>query len=66
LFCTNDLMKPQGSVQVVRRWCGVCTDPKRGCFNNLKGLNRKNLLSGLGSRAHELANGLKLGTTVPS
>jgi hypothetical protein len=36
----------------------MCTDPVRGCFDNLEGLNRGNLPSGCGSRVRELANGM--------
>jgi hypothetical protein len=42
------------------------TDPICGCYDNPEGLNRENLPSGHGSRVRELANGLKLGTAVPS
>jgi hypothetical protein len=44
----------------------MCTDPVCGCFDNPEGLDRENLPSGRGSRARELANGLRLGTAVPS
>jgi hypothetical protein len=59
-------MKPHDFVQVVRRWCGVRTDPIRGCFNNIEGLNNGHLRSWCGPRVHELANGLRPGTTVSS
>jgi hypothetical protein len=45
LFCADGLMKPQGSVRVVRRWCDVRTDPIHGCFDNLEGLNNGHLPS---------------------
>jgi hypothetical protein len=32
-------MKPHGSVRVVRRWCGVRTNPICESFDNLEGLN---------------------------
>jgi hypothetical protein len=45
----------------------VCTpNPILRCFNNPEGLNHENLPSGRGSQAHELVNGLRLGTAVPS
>jgi hypothetical protein len=57
---------PHGSVWVVRRWCSVCTDPVRECFDNPKGLNNGHLPSRCGTRVHVLANNLRLGTKVPS
>jgi hypothetical protein len=42
------------------------TDPVYGCFNNPKGLNHGNFLSGCVSWVCELANGLSLGITIPS
>jgi hypothetical protein len=67
-ICTNwynvdDLMKPHGSVRVVRMWCGLRIDPILRCFNNLEGLNYGNLLVDI---VRELANGLRLSTEVPS
>jgi hypothetical protein len=59
-------MKPHSFVQVVGRWSDVRTDPIHVCFENLEGLNHGNVPSGRGSRVCELANGLRLGTTVPS
>jgi hypothetical protein len=59
-------MKPHGSIRVVRRWCGMRTNPICGCSDNPKGLNRGNLPRGHGSQVHVLANGLRLGTIVPS
>jgi hypothetical protein len=56
-------MKSHGSVQVLRMWCGVRTNPVLMCFDNLDGLNYEDLLVCL---VLELANGLRLGTTVPS
>jgi hypothetical protein len=41
-------------------------DPVHGCFNNPEGLNHGNLSSGHGSWVRELANGLRLGTALPS
>jgi hypothetical protein len=41
-------------------------DPIRGCFNNLEGLNNRYLPSGRSPRVHELANGMRLDTIVPS
>jgi hypothetical protein len=42
------------------------TNPVRGYLDNLEGLNYGNLPSGPGSRARELANGLRPGTAVSS
>jgi hypothetical protein len=47
-------------------WCNICTDPVRRCFNNLEGLSCGDLLVARGSRALELANGLRLSIEVPS
>jgi hypothetical protein len=46
-ICADDLMKPHDSVRVVRKWCSVCTDPIRRCFNNPEGLNCGYLLVGV-------------------
>jgi hypothetical protein len=59
-------MKPHGSVRVVRRCCGVRTDPVHGCFDNPKGLNIGHFPSGCDPCVCELANDLRLGTTVLS
>jgi hypothetical protein len=56
-------MKPHGSIQVVRMWLGICSDPVLGCFDDLEGLSYEDLLVGM---VIELANGLKLGTAVLS
>jgi hypothetical protein len=40
-------MKPHGFVQVVRIWCGVLTNRILMCFNNLEGLNYRDLLVGI-------------------
>jgi hypothetical protein len=37
-------MKPHGSIQVVRMWCRIRTDPVLRCFDNPEGLNYKKLL----------------------
>jgi hypothetical protein len=42
------------------------TDPIHGSFDDPEGLNNRYLPSGRGPRVHELANGLRQGTTVPS
>jgi hypothetical protein len=47
LFCTDDLMKPHGSILVVTMWCGMCTDPVLRCFDNPEGLNCSDLLIGV-------------------
>jgi hypothetical protein len=59
-------MKPHGSIWVVRRWHDVHTDPICGCFYNPEGLNLGNFPGGHGPRVHELANDLRLRTTVSS
>jgi hypothetical protein len=59
-------MKPHNSVRVVRKWCDMHTDPILRCFDNSEGLNNGDLLSCHDSQIHELANGLRLGTAVPS
>jgi hypothetical protein len=48
--------------------CGARTDPIHGCFHNRGGggLNSGDLPSWRGSRARELVDDLRLGTTVPS
>jgi hypothetical protein len=56
-------MKPHSSVRLVRKWCSMRTDPVLRCFDNPDGLNCGDLLVGV---VLELANGLRLGTTVPS
>jgi hypothetical protein len=40
-------VKPHGSIRVVRRWRGICTDPVLRCFDNLEGLSYGNLLVGM-------------------
>jgi hypothetical protein len=40
--------------------------PIHGCFDNLEGLNNGHLTSQHGYQVHELANILRLGTTVLS
>jgi hypothetical protein len=37
-------MKPRGSIQVVKMWCGVRTDSVLRWFDNLEGLNCGDLL----------------------
>jgi hypothetical protein len=44
----------------------MCTDPIHGCSDNLDGLNNGGLPSWRGPRVHELVNGLRLDTAVPS
>jgi hypothetical protein len=55
-----------GSIWVVRMMCDACTDPICRCFNNQEGMNYEYLPSWRNSRVHELANGLRQCTTVPS
>jgi hypothetical protein len=38
-YDADDLKKPHGSIQVVRMWCGIRTNPVLKCFINLEGLN---------------------------
>jgi hypothetical protein len=59
-------MKPHGSVRVVRKWHGLCTDHIFMCFDDPKGLNIGYLPSGRGSRVRELANGPRHSTALPS
>jgi hypothetical protein len=40
-------MKPHDSVQVVKMWCGISTNPILKCFDNPEELNGKNLLFGV-------------------
>jgi hypothetical protein len=40
-------MKSHGSIQVVRIWCGECTDPILKCFINSEGLSFGNFLVGV-------------------
>jgi hypothetical protein len=40
-------MKPHGSVQIVRMWCGIRTDSILRCFDNPNGLNYGDLLVGI-------------------
>jgi hypothetical protein len=59
-------MKPHSFVRIVKRWCGICTDPVLKCLDDPEGLNNGYLPSGHGPRVHELANGLRLGIAVLS
>jgi hypothetical protein len=45
--CADELMKPHGYVQVVRKWCDVRTDPVLRCFDNSEALNYGDLLVGV-------------------
>jgi hypothetical protein len=40
-------MKPHGSIQVVRMWCNIHTDPILGRFDDPEELNCGNLLVGM-------------------
>jgi hypothetical protein len=42
------------------------TDLFHGCFDKPEGLSNEGFPSQRGSRIHELTNGLRLGTLVPS
>jgi hypothetical protein len=37
-------MKPDGSIRVVRMWCGIRTDLILRCFDNPEGPSYRNLL----------------------
>jgi hypothetical protein len=65
-FYTNNLMKPHGSVRVVRLGCGKCTNSVIRCFISSEGLNCRDMLEGMVHKFVELANGLRLSTDVPS
>jgi hypothetical protein len=56
-------MKLHGSIWDVRMWCGIRTDPILRGFDNPEGLSCGDLLVDV---VLELANNLRLGTTVPS
>jgi hypothetical protein len=56
-------MKPHSSIRVVKKWCGVRTNPDLRCFNNPEGLNCGDFVVGV---VPKLANGLRLGTVVLS
>jgi hypothetical protein len=43
-FCTDDLMKPHGSIRVVRMWCRIRTDTVLRRFDNPEGLSYGDLL----------------------
>jgi hypothetical protein len=59
-------MKPHGSILVVKKWHDMHTDLVLRCFDNPEGMNSEDLPSWCNSRVHELANGSRLGTTMPS
>jgi hypothetical protein len=59
-------MKPHGSVRVIRKWHSLCADSILRCLDNLEVLNNGYLPSWHGPQVRELANGLRLGTAVPS
>jgi hypothetical protein len=44
LFYADNLIKPHGSIWVVRMWCGICTDPILRCFENPEGLSYGDML----------------------
>jgi hypothetical protein len=56
-------MKRHNSIRVFIMWCGMHTDPVLWCFDNPEGLSYGDLLVDV---VPELANGLRLGTVVPS
>jgi hypothetical protein len=63
LFYANDLIKPHGSVRIVRMWCGMHTNPVLWCFDNPDGLSCEDFLVDV---VPELANGLRPDTVVLS
>jgi hypothetical protein len=46
-FYTDNIMKPHGSVRVVRMWSDEHIDPILRCFINQEGLNYGDLLVGM-------------------
>jgi hypothetical protein len=44
MFCADDLLKPHGSIWVVRMWCDMHIDPVLRCFDNLEWLSYRDLL----------------------
>jgi hypothetical protein len=65
-FYADDLMKPHGSIRVVRLGCDKHTNPILRCFVNSEGLNYRDRLEGMVLMFIELANGLRLSTKVSS
>jgi hypothetical protein len=59
-------MKPYGPVQVVKKWHGMRTNPVLRCLDDPEELNNRNMPCGHGPQVHELANDMRLGTTVSS
>jgi hypothetical protein len=59
-------MKPHGFIRVIRKWHGMCINPVLRCFDNPEGLNNGDLPSWHSFRICELANGLRIGTIMPS
>jgi hypothetical protein len=59
-------MKPHSSIWVVRKWRSLRVDLMLRCFDDPEGLNNGHLPSGHGPGVCDLANGLRLGTTVLS
>jgi hypothetical protein len=58
-------MKSHSSIQVVRMWCRIHTDPLLRCFNNSDGMNCGSLLVGIAPQLFELANSLRLSMKHP-
>jgi hypothetical protein len=44
LFYADNLIKAHGSIQVVKMWCGIRTDPVLKCFNKPEELSYGDLL----------------------
>jgi hypothetical protein len=48
LFCANDLMKPHGSIRLVKKWRGMGIDPALRCLDDPDVLNNGYLPRGRG------------------
>jgi hypothetical protein len=59
-------MKPHSSIQVVRKWRGMCAIPILRCLDDSEWLNNRYLPSKRSPQVRELANGLRHGTAMPS
>jgi hypothetical protein len=46
-YSTDNLMKSHGSIQVVRMWCRIHTNPILRCFVDPEGPNYEDLLVGM-------------------
>jgi hypothetical protein len=59
-------MKPHSPIRVVRKWHGLRLNRVLRCLENSEGLSNGYLPVGRGPLVHELANDMRLGTTVLS